>query len=127
MEAALSTYGDELFGDESRLPPDLQRLVRYVRFMDAAFRIPIVGMNVGADAVIGVIPGVGDVVGAVFSLHVLFIARRYGVPPAVLLRMIFKTALDLGLGSVPFFGDIFDVRYRDKLANVRLLLEHRTL
>jgi hypothetical protein len=40
--------------------------------------------------------------------------------------MAFKTALDLGLGTIPVIGDLFDVFYRDKLANLRLLLEHRT-
>ena len=117
---------DDLVPDVANLPPDLQALVRYVQITDAAFRIPIIRLRVGADALIGLVPMVGDVIGAVFSLYVLIVAWRHGVPPAILLRMVLKAALDLGLGSVPFFGDIFDVLYRDKLANLRLLLEHRT-
>lgn len=117
---------EELVPDLSVLPADLQALVRYVRFMDAALRIPLIGVRVGADAMIGVVPVVGDVLGGLLSSYILIVAVKYGVPPGILFRMAFKTALDLGLGSVPVVGDVFDVLYRDKLANVRLLLEHRT-
>ena len=117
---------DDLVPDLSTLPPDLQSLVRYVRFMDAAVEIPVVGVRVGADAVLGVVPGVGDVLGGVLSLYIFMLALRYGVPGWILFRMALKTALDIGIGFVPVLGDVFDVFYRDKLANLRLLVEHRT-
>lgn len=117
---------DDLVPDFDKLPPELQSLVRYVRLMEAAFRIPLLRTRVGIDALIGLIPWAGDVVGAGFSLYVLAVARRHGVPTAILLRMVLKTAVDLGFGSIPFIGDLFDLFYRDKLANLRLLVEHRT-
>lgn len=117
---------DELVPDFSSLSPDLQFLVRYAWFMDAAIRIPLVGVRVGADAVIGTVPVVGDVLGGVLSVYVLMAAWRHGVPPAILVRMALRTAFDLGLGSIPVLGDIFDVVYRDKLTNVLLLMQHRT-
>jgi Domain of unknown function (DUF4112) len=117
---------DDLVPDPSVLPSDLQALVRYVRFMDAAVRIPVIGVRVGADAALGVVPWVGDALGGMLSLYVFIVALRYGVPGWVLFRMVLKTAIDLGIGFIPVLGDVFDVLYRDKLANVRLLLEHRT-
>jgi Domain of unknown function (DUF4112) len=127
VEDALTTRTiDDLVPDFDALPLDLQALVRYVRFMDAAFRVPVIDVRVGADAIVGVVPVVGDVLGGVLSLYIFIVAVKYGVPPGILLRMAFKTVLDLGLGSLPVVGDLFDVLYRDKLANVHLLLEHRT-
>src|SRR5688572_20243991 len=120
------TAFDDVVPDLSLLPPDLQFLVRYTRFMDAGLRIPVINVRVGADAVVGVVPVAGDVVGGLMALYVLAAAIQHGVPGGVLFRMAMRTLVDFLAGSIPFFGDIFDVFYRDKLANVRLLLQHRT-
>ena len=117
---------DDLVPDISLLPPDLQFLVRYARFMDAGLRIPLINVRVGADAAVGVVPVAGDVIGGMMALYVLAEAIRYGVPGAILVRMILRTLFDFALGTIPLFGDVFDAVYRDKLANVRLLLQHRT-
>lgn len=117
---------DELVPDISLLPADLQFLVRYVRFMDAAVRIPVVNVRVGADAVVGLVPVAGDFVGGLMSLYVLAAAIQHGVLGGILFRMALRTAIDFSIGSIPALGDVFDIVYRDKLANVRLLLEHRT-
>jgi hypothetical protein len=89
-------------------------------------RIPVVGVRVGGDAVVGLVPVIGDVVGGLMTLYIIGAAIRYRVPPAVVVRMLLRTAIDLAVGSIPFVGDAFDVFYRDKLANVRLLLQHRS-
>lgn len=75
---------DELVPDISLLPADLQFLVRYARFMDAAVRIPVINVRVGADAVIGLVPVAGDFVGGLMSLYVLAAAIQHGVPGGIL-------------------------------------------
>ena len=117
---------DDLVPDLSVLPRDLQFLVRYARFMDSAVRVPVVNIRVGAEAVVGVLPVAGDVMGWLAALYVLAAAVQHGVPGRVLTRMILRTLIDVSAGSIPLLGDVFDVVYRDKLANVRLLLQHRT-
>lgn len=116
---------DDVASDLSSLPADLQFLVRYARFMDSGLRIPVINVRVGADAMVGVLPIAGDVVGGLMALYVLAVALQHGVRGGILFRMAMRTLVDLLAGSVPFFGDVFDVFYRDKLANVRLLLQHR--
>jgi hypothetical protein len=116
---------DELAPDLSKLPAEIRTLVRFARFMDSAFTIPVVRIRVGLDAILGLLPVVGDLAGALMSLYVFCIAVRHNVPLRVLLRMALRSALDLSVGSIPGIGDLFDVIYRDKLANVALLIEHR--
>jgi hypothetical protein len=115
---------DALVPDVTVLPRDLQLLVRYARTMDSGLRVPGIGIHIGADALLGVVPVVGDALSALVSLAVLSVAFRHRVPRPLLLRMVTRTALDFGVGSVPVIGDIFDVAYRDKIANVRAILEH---
>jgi|SRR5690349_19646689 len=117
---------DDSTPDISHLPADLQFLVRYARFMDAGLRIPGINVRVGADAMMGVLPIAGDVLGGAMAVLILAAAVQHGVPGGVLFRMAMRTLVDFLAGAIPFFGDVFDVFYRDKLANVRLLIEHRT-
>ena len=103
--------------DEKRL-----RSIRSLaRLLDEAVRIPGVGLRVGLDAVIGLIPGVGDALGAALSGWVIVVAARLGAPPAVLARMGVNVALDAIVGSVPLLGDLFDAGWRANSRNVALL------
>lgn len=115
---------DALVPDMTVLPRDLQLLVRYARTMDSGVRVPGIGIHIGADALLGLVPVVGDALSALVSLAVLSVAFRHKVPRRMLVRMATRTALDFGVGSLPVVGDIFDVAYRDKIANVRAILEH---
>jgi hypothetical protein len=102
------------------LPPGLERLGR---FMDEAIRLPG-GFRIGWDAVIGLIPGIGDAVGAAVSAYIVLGAARAGVSGIVLLRMIGNVALETIVGTIPLVGDLFDAAYKANMRNLRLLERH---
>jgi Domain of unknown function (DUF4112) len=104
----------------------LNRLKRLSRFMDAGWGIPGTKIRFGADSVLGLVPGGGDLVGMVISLYVVVKARELGAPNHLLLRMVGNVAIDTGLGSVPVLGDIFDVLFKSNIKNVDLLHEFLT-
>jgi hypothetical protein len=102
----------------------LRRLQTIARVMDTALVIPGTNIRFGADAILGLIPGGGDLVGAAIGLAIVNEARRLGVPRAVMARMILNIGLDTVLGSVPLFGDVFDVYFKANRRNAQLVLEH---
>jgi hypothetical protein len=106
------------------IAPDLALLRRWAVLLDSAFRVPGLGVRFGLDALIGLVPGLGDLVTPVFTVAVLLTALRVRVPPIVLLRMVINAALDMLIGLVPFAGDIVDVFWKADLRNVALLERH---
>lgn len=105
-------------------PPGTERVRRLARLLDAAVRIPGTDVRFGLDAVLGLIPGGGDVAGAVLSAWIVLTAARLGAPLPVLLRMTGNLALDVVLGAVPVVGDLVDVGWKANLRNVALLERH---
>jgi hypothetical protein len=91
------------------------------RLLDDLIRIPGTNVRLGLDPVIGLIPGVGDVVGGLMSTYILMIAAQEGVPASVLMRMLGNIALDSLVGVVPVVGDLFDVGVKSNRRNVDLL------
>ena len=89
--------------------------------LDTAVGIPGTPIRLGLDAILGLIPGGGDVAAAVLSGYIVLIAVRRDVPPAVLWRMLGNIGVDTVLGSVPILGDVFDVAYKSNIKNVALL------
>lgn len=114
-------------GRDAKLPGDLLALRGLSRAMDEAITLPIVGLKVGLDPLLGLIPGVGDGAGAFISASHLIAGLRHRVPTRVLLRMVLNIAFDMLLGVVPGFGDIADVFYRHHTKNFALIVEHRDL
>jgi hypothetical protein len=110
---------------DDKLPQDLVALRRFAYWMDEAFVLPGTRIRVGLDALIGLIPGIGDVVGAVLSSWILVGALRYRVPAWIILRMIGNIGIDLLFGAVPVAGDVFDFLYEENMKNMRLLEKHR--
>lgn len=102
----------------------LDRLRRIARFMDTAVEVPVIGVRVGLDPLLGLLPVAGDVLAAVISGWILVEARRMGAPWGLIGRMLGNVALDLSVGAVPLVGDLFDVLYRANLRNVALLEKH---
>lgn len=103
------------------IDPELELLARW---MDSVFEIPGLGIRFGLDAIIGLIPGLGDTLTSLISLYILGAARRYGVPRVTMMRMAANVAVDYVLGSVPLIGDVFDVYWKANLKNVALLRRH---
>jgi hypothetical protein len=99
----------------------LDRYRDLARLYDDAFRVPILGIRIGIDALIGLIPGVGDMAGGILGGYGLVVGHRLGAPFPVMLRMLLNIAVDVLVGSVPLLGDIFDAVWKSNTKNRRLL------
>ncbi|MBB2682861.1 DUF4112 domain-containing protein (plasmid) [Rhizobium sophoriradicis] len=118
MPAAKTTY---------LTPAELEKIRRAVgiaRLMDTAVRLPFIGVRIGADSVLGLLPGVGDVATSLIGLYILNEARRLGVPNHKLARMALNLGIDAAGGTVPLVGDLFDVYFKSHRRNVGIILEH---
>ena len=101
----------------------LERLEWLANIMDTAIVLPG-NIRLGADAVIGLVPGIGDAITTGLSLWIVKEAHALGASKHVLTRMIGNVAVDAFTGIVPVLGDAFDVIWRANRRNVRLLREH---
>lgn len=100
-----------------------KRLERLAWILDSAVRLPG-GFRVGVDGIIGLVPGIGDLVGAALSSYIVVEAARLKLPFRVLARMAMNVLIELVVGIVPIVGDIFDFAFKANLRNVRLLNEY---
>ncbi len=91
------------------------------RLMDDIVRIPGVGVRVGLDPIIGLVPGVGDIATVVMSIVILIGAAYAGVSKITLFRMGLNVALDMTIGALPIVGDLFDVWWKSNQRNMALL------
>lgn len=112
---------DVLGPDGDDLRRRVARIQRLSHVLDSAVTIPRTNIKVGLDPIVGVIPGVGDVVPTAASAYIVAEAAALGVPRATLLRMCLNLLVDAVFGSVPLLGDAFDVVWRANDRNVRLL------
>ena len=99
------------------------RARRLARLLDDLIRVPGTNIGIGLDPIIGLIPGVGDMIGGLMSSYILMVAAQEGVPASVLTRMLGNIALDSLVGVVPLLGDLFDFGMKSNRRNVDLL-EH---
>ena len=90
-------------------------------YLDGLFKVPGVGWRFGLDALIGLIPNVGDTLTMFPSFYILIAGVRYGVPKITLLRMAFNIGLDYVVGSIPFIGDAFDFVWKANKQNMDLI------
>jgi hypothetical protein len=103
---------------------EIQQLRTVSRLLDSAFSIPGTRYRFGLDALIGLVPGVGDAVGAIFSGYIILQASRAGASRATINRMIANVAIDTVVGWVPLLGDLFDVGWKANTKNVALLEQY---
>jgi hypothetical protein len=115
----------EVIEPDEKLPRDLVALRKFAYLMDEAVRIPGTRRGIGLDAALGFVPGVGDVAGALLSAWIIVGALRHRVPMRHVARMIVNVLLDMAIGEIPIFGDIFDIAFEENLINMRLLLAKR--
>ena len=109
------------------MPPPhdlLRRLGRLAWLLDSAFVLPGTRFRFGLDALIGLIPGLGDALGVVISSYIIREAARVGAPPSILVRMAFNVAVEGIVGLVPIAGDVFDAAWKANQRNVALLEAH---
>ncbi len=95
-------------------------------YLDDLFRIPGIGWRFGLDAVIGLVPNVGDTLTSFASFYILLAGVRYGVPKITLLRMAFNIGLDYVVGTIPFIGDAFDFFWKSNKQNMDLIRTRAT-
>ncbi|MBH0027665.1 MULTISPECIES: DUF4112 domain-containing protein [unclassified Pseudoalteromonas] len=99
----------------------IARLERFSKLTDSSIGIPFTKFNIGLEAVIGLIPVIGDAAGLILSSYVLIEAQRLGVSKRIKTKMIINMLIDFVGGLVPFFGDIFDAFFKANTRNTRLL------
>lgn len=106
---------------DSRGRRELERLRAIQWLFDQAFAIPGTKWRFGLDALIGLIPGVGDIAGALVAVYALRVARRLGAPAVIQAHMLTNIALDALVGMIPLLGDLFDFAFRAQTRNLALL------
>lgn len=94
------------------------------RLMDSAVRVPGTRWRIGLDGVIGLIPGVGDTLGAAVSSVIIMQAALSGIPIWVLLRMVLNVAVEWAVGLIPLVGDLFDFAWKANSRNVMLYIDY---
>lgn len=100
------------------------RIDALAKMLDSAFQIPGTKIAMGFDALLGLVPVIGDAISGLIASYIIFEARRLGAPRWLVARMSANTALDTLLGSIPVVGDVFDIGYKSNLKNVALLKRH---
>lgn len=133
MSTHRGTFGNATFAQHGlkQLPlpmPEIElslaRLSLIAKLMDSAVRIPGTTLSMGFDALLGLVPIIGDAISGMISSYVVWEAKRLGAPKLLLVRMAGNVAIDTIVGSIPFAGDLFDVSYKSNVKNVALLIRH---
>jgi Domain of unknown function (DUF4112) len=99
----------------------LARLENLAALMDTALVIPGTHVRFGLDALVGLLPGVGDMITTAISLYIVNEARHLGAPAHIIFRMLGNVTVDGIIGAIPVAGDTFDVFFRANRRNVLLL------
>ena len=102
----------------------IKRVQVLAKLLDNSITIPGTGWKIGFDPIIGLIPGIGDLIGAVLSGYIILEAARSEVPAFTLARMLVNVGIDTLLGAVPAVGDVFDAAWKSNVMNAALLERH---
>ena len=119
-----TTAADERIAALKRREEAHRRLRRIAKLMDSQFRVPVLGLRIGADAILGLVPGIGDALSGLIGAYLIYEAHRLGVPRSALLRMILNVAFDTAVGAIPVAGDIWDFFFRSNDRNMQILARH---
>ena len=118
-------------GEVTRLrqltPAQEQRIaaLRYFsRLLDSAYQLPGTNFRFGLDPIVGLVPGIGDLLSPLFTLAIIWQSYDLQIPRVVQLRMLFNVAIDTFIGIVPLIGDLFDFAWKANDMNMALLERH---
>jgi|SoiMethySBSTD1v2_1073268.scaffolds.fasta_scaffold737399_2 hypothetical protein len=111
----------EIFDANEKLPARDPWIEKLAWLMDSA--IPIGPWRIGLDSVVGLVPGFGDLVGALVSMLIVLRAMSAGVPKVAVARMMTNIAIDSLVGAIPIAGDFFDMAYKSNLKNLKIYEE----
>jgi hypothetical protein len=106
-----------------------RRLERYLltaNVLDQMFRVPGTKWRFGIDAILGLLPGAGDLATAVVGAYGIVVAQQLGAPRSIQTRMLVNLLIDAGIGTIPLLGDIFDFGFKANVRNARLLTDWLT-
>lgn len=98
-----------------------RRLEAMEHVLERAFVIPGINRPVGLDAIVGLVPVLGDVVTASMGAWLVWEARNLGMSKFQLARMAGNIGIDTAFGAIPFVGDLFDFMFRSNSRNLRIL------
>lgn len=94
------------------------------RLLDSAYEVPGTSWRFGLDPVVGLVPGLGDLISPLFTIAILWQSQDLRLPRVVQLRMLFNVAIDTFVGMVPIAGDLFDFAWKANEMNMALLERH---
>jgi hypothetical protein len=94
----------------------------YARLLDDWFRVPFTPIRVGLDGLIGLIPGLGDILAGIASFVIILAAWIRGVPYVTLVRMMVNVGIEVIVGTIPLFGDVFDIAWKANRRNYKLMV-----
>jgi hypothetical protein len=103
---------------------NLKLIALFSKWMDTKFRIPKTSITFGLDAILGFIPGLGDLVATSFSIIIFALILKEGVPFKTALKMMFNLVFDTIFSTIPILGTIFDVSFKANMRNLTLLENH---
>ena len=113
------------FGIDTRDPVAIRRRVELLeRLLERSIVVPGINRPIGLDAVLGLIPVIGDAASAAMGAYIVWEARNLGVPKWKLWRMIGNIGVDTAVGAIPFAGDAFDFLFRSNTRNLRIIRAH---
>ena len=101
-----------------------RRIEAMEKLLERSFTVPGVKMPVGLDAVVGLVPVAGDLIGAGLGLYLVWEARNLGMSKWQIARMTANVGFDTLVGAVPFAGDVFDFLFRSNTRNLRIIRKH---
>lgn len=106
---------------EGKAPKELLKAQKLANLLDTAVKLPFIPIKIGLDSIVGLIPGAGDALMLFVSLRIVWLGKSLGMPKALIAQMVKNSAIDFGLGFIPFVGDIADIFYKANQKNVRIM------
>lgn len=102
-----------------------EQLDQIATLLDDIWAIPGTRIRIGLDPILGLVPGIGDVISGLISFLIIFAAWQRRLPKVTIVRMLVNEIIDTVVGSIPIFGDAFDVMWKSNRMNYNLILRHR--
>ena len=116
-----TTQAKDVKRSQQEIHAAITRLERFSKITDSSIGIPFTKFNIGVDAVIGLVPVIGDAAGLILSSYALLEAQRMGMSKRIKLKIIVNMLIDFFGGLIPLFGDIFDAFFKANTRNTQLL------
>jgi hypothetical protein len=107
-----------------RREASFRRLRHIANLLDSSIVIPGIGVRIGADAILGLVPGIGDAAMGLIGAYLILEAHRLGAPKTAIARMIGNLVMDTAIGAIPLVGDIWDFFFRSNDRNMQILARH---